>query len=117
MTMSLGEYLAACPVRIELGADTPAGKLYIREMTGAERDDFEAWIATRRTARGDLDTRGMRAELVSRCVCDAHGSPLCQSEDDRAALDRMPAGLLQRLFEAAQAVNGLGAEIEAVEGN
>jgi len=92
------------------------GHVYVRTLTGEERDRFENLCATRRSGER-LDIRGLKAELVVRCACDADGTPLFNAADART-LNRKAAKPIDRLFKAAQQLNGLTDEdVEELRGN
>lgn len=105
----LARELVSCP---EWGGD-----LYIRCLTGAERDRFEAEMLA--DAEEDQRTRffNLRARLVVLAVCDEHNMPLFMLNDVEA-LGCKSAKVLDRLFSVAQRLSGMTREdVEALTKN
>ncbi len=76
--------------------------LYVKTMTGAERDRWELQQAeSRRRNRINL-----RASLVAITACDSNGD-LVFSPDDVEALGRKSAAALDRIAEVAMRLNHL----------
>jgi hypothetical protein len=76
------------------------GDVFVRTMTGRERDAFEA------SCNGGADMDNIRARLLVRCLCDEHGNRLF-TDGDTEALGNTPAAPLVRLFAVAQRINKL----------
>jgi len=86
------------------------GAIYIRTITGLERDQFEASMT---------ETEGiknLRAKLVVLTAVDSEGKRLF-SEKDAAELGRKNAAALDRCFKVAQKLNGWGVEVEKITKN
>jgi hypothetical protein len=79
------------------------GTAYLRVMNDEERDSWESWVMARRDAEDRI--AGVRRELVTRTLVDARGKRLFDKADD---LRRKSARVINRLFETAQKLNGLG---------
>lgn len=93
------------------------GSVYVRTLTGKERDAWEATLldGTGRNRRVKLDN--IRASLAAATICDAQGKQLFGPEDV-AALGEKSALALDRVFEVAQRLNGLtGEDVEELVGN
>lgn len=89
-------------------------KCYVRTMTGAERDAYEAEIVEAAKAGRAPNYRG---SLAARTLSDAQGNRLF-TDDDADALAKLSARDLDRIFDLATELNGLGADaIEELEGN
>ena len=87
------------------------GRLYIRTMTGKERERFEEAISSG-TAKGKI-----RPLLASICICDEKGRSLF-SAADVDALGEKSVKALNRVYEAAMSLNALGKEeVAALEKN
>jgi hypothetical protein len=84
------------------------GELCVRVMTGAQRDVFEGRVAGQRKA-DPSNISGLRALLVSICACDEQGKRLF-GEADIPALEGKSSVALQRVFDAAAALNGIAPE-------
>lgn len=88
---------------IELGR---LGIVYVRGMTGKERDAWEASLMRGRGAERRADTRNARARLAVRCLVDAQGNRLFK-DDDAEKLGNIRVDYLQKVFEAAQRLSGV----------
>ena len=89
-----------------------AGSVLVRTMTGADRDAFEAsMITTLPDGTRKPNMANMRAKLVALTVVDDAGNRVFDVSDvDRLALKSATA--LERVFNAAQRINGLGVQAE-----
>jgi hypothetical protein len=80
------------------------GAVYVRTMTGAERDSFEAQIL------GDdykeRNYRNVRATLCSLTIVDEDGKRLF-SDAEVTKLGAKSAAAIDRIFNVAQRLNGL----------
>ena len=86
------------------------GDVWVRGMTGSERDAFEAGFAfpDRKPGEvGKLDMRDLRAKLCAKSICNEDGK-LIFSESDVKALSQKSAAALQRVFKVAQRLSGIG---------
>ena len=93
------------------------GSVYVRMLTGSERDAFEQSIVTGRGKNRTTVMENIRARLCVLCLCDESGGRLF-SDDDIDALGDKSAAALDRLFAVAQRVNGLsGEDVEDLAGN
>jgi len=79
------------------------GIVYLRTITGRERDEFES-AALDASKRGDL--RGLRAFLLALCICNEDGERIFK-DDDAPKLAQKNAAVLDRLFTRAQELNAL----------
>lgn len=116
--LSRDDILGADDLAREL-VETPEwhGSVYVRCLTGAERDRFEAEML----ADPEEDSRkrfyNLRARLVVLAVCDEHNLPLFMLNDVEA-LGRKSAKVLDRLFSVAQRLSGMTREdVEALTKN
>ena len=89
------------------------GDVLVRTMTGADRDAFESsMITTLADGTRKPNMANMRAKLVALTVVDQAGNLVFGVADvDRLALKS--ASALERVFNAAQRINGLGVQAEA----
>ena len=83
------------------------GEVSIRGMTGSERDAFEQSLFI-----GDADSKrfsadNVRAKLLVRCIVDENGERIFKDEDVEA-LGRRSAQVLDRLYDVAQRLSGIG---------
>lgn len=109
--LSRSDILAASDLAIEL-VPVPewGGFVYVRGLTGTERDSFEGSLLMRdEKGRQAIRYDNVRAKLAARTVCDASGKRLF-SDADIPELAKKSAAALARVFEVAQRLSGLGAE-------
>lgn len=89
------------------------GTVRVRTLTGADRDAFEASLVTTSpdgTRKPNLSN--MRTKLVALTVVDDAGSRIFDVSDvDRLA--SKSAAAINRVYEAAERINGIGAKQEA----
>ena len=109
------DILAASDLVIEL-VSVPewGGDVYVKGMTGAERDKFEGSIfrasvgkkAGKVSEVDRLNLSNVRAKLCSMTICDEDGKRLF-TEKDVQALSQKSAAALQRVFVVAQRLSGI----------
>ena len=93
------------------------GHVYVRGMSGLERDRFEAGSLKGTGRNQQLNLANMRARLVAASVCNADGERLF-SESDANWLGEKSAKALNRVFDVAQRLAGLSdQDIEDLAGN
>lgn len=80
------------------------GTVFVRVMSAAERDRFEAEHAARRDKNTDF-----RARLVAAAACDESGAALFTAEDV-PALGELPSDDVEPVVKAALRLNGLAAD-------
>ena len=89
------------------------GSVFVRTMSGIERDSFEQSIL-------DAKKTGLvnvRARLAVRVVCDSSGARIFD-DADAAALGKKSGKALDRIFDVAQRLSGIGAkEVAELEKN
>lgn len=102
------DILSVMDIRIEL-VDVPewSGHVYVKGMSGIERDDFEASIVETRGKGTKVNMTNVRAKLCALTVCDENGTKLF-SDADVIVLGKKSASALQRVFEVAQRLSGIG---------
>lgn len=83
------------------------GTVHVREMSGAERDEYEYGLSKSQEAGAVM--RNFRARLLVHCLYDEQGNRLFQP-DDADALGEQEGTVIKRLFEVAAPLNGLSAE-------
>lgn len=88
------------------------GQVYVRMMTGEERDRWEMSISKRRSNNGDIDLNGIRAALAVIVVCDEKGNSVFKPEDAKA-LAKKNGTAIERICFAARKLSRLDdADIE-----
>jgi len=89
------------------------GSVFVRTMTGAERDAFEQSIAD----DSGRNLANLRARLAVLAVVDADGERLF-ADSDALSLGNKSAAALSRIFNVAQRLNALtNADVEELEKN
>lgn len=83
--------------------------VHVREMSGAERDAYEAQQVERNKSGKGLEN--FRARLVVATACDESGAPLFGA-DEVDAVGELPAPDVRRLFDAAARLNALTSDDE-----
>lgn len=98
------------------------GLTYVRGMTGAQKDEWEAeqmalGRAGKKAGDQDADLRNFRARFLVRVICDAAGVLLFKPEDAEA-LGQRSARVLDLLWEAAHPLSGVtAADVRTLLGN
>lgn len=89
------------------------GTVRVRGLTGTERDRFEFRLVEAHKTPGEAV---VRAELVARCIVDAEGKRVF-SDKEVGRLGSKSAVALDRVFDAARSLSGMGddAVAEVVE--
>lgn len=82
------------------------GVVFVRSLSGEERDQFEASIIERNGRDVRTNLRNLRARLVVLAACDESGAPIF-TPGDAAALGAKSAAALDRIFSVAQRLSGL----------
>lgn len=80
--------------------------VYVKGLTGAERDKFEASIIEQRGTLQRINLENARSKLCVACICDQDGKRLF-SDDEINVLAGKSAIALERIFTAAQRLSGL----------
>lgn len=93
------------------------GDVFVRTMTGGERDQFEQMIME----AGGADSSGwrkcFRAKLAVLTLCDENGKSLF-SFDDWETLSKKSAAALDRVFAVASRLNGISkTDVQELEKN
>lgn len=88
------------------------GDVYIRGLTGTERDELESWINDNPSAVG------MRARVVAMGLCDGAGESLGFSPAEVVSLGEKSGGVLDELFSEIMRMSKYSeVEIRKLEGN
>jgi len=83
------------------------GKIYVRRLTGRERDEFEQLMTDRRQGRSAMKVQGVIAKMVILAACTSDGTKLFTSKDAEGKLNEKACSPLMRIFDAAMAVSGM----------
>jgi hypothetical protein len=123
MALTGTQILEADDTKIE-PVDVPewGGEVLVRGLSGTERDDYEASIQQIRPkpdgSREVVFVRAnARAKLLVKCLIDEQGNRLFK-DTDAAALGRKNGAIIDRLYDVAAALSGMGdANEQEIEGN
>ena len=85
------------------------GGVFVRTLTGSERDDFEQSCLGSKGKSKDMNLKNIRARLCVLCMCEENGTRLFDARDVEA-LGKKSASALDLIFTVAQRLNGLGAK-------
>lgn len=104
--LTKAQILAATDLKSEqVAVPEWGGDVLVRMMTGAERDAFEASLAsTNKDGKRGNGLANMRARLVAMTAVDESGS-LLFSESDIDLLGKKSAAALERVFSASLRLN------------
>lgn len=92
------------------------GTVMVRGLDGQGRDEFEASTYVTRGNVSVRDTANIRAKLAARCIAGDDGAPLF-TQQDVAALGAKSGAALDRVWEVATRLSGIGAaDAEELEG-
>lgn len=99
------DILSAQDMVIECVNDVPGwgGSVYVRGMTGTERDAFEVSL---RNSDNSLNLANIRAKMLVKVICDETGKRIF-NDADIPALAHKSAAALDFLFKVAQRLSGL----------
>ena len=114
-TLSKADIQSASDIKTEtVHVPEWGGAVAVRELTGTERDAFEASLM-RTTADGkrEAELSNMRAKLCAHCIVDGVTGDRLFGDDEIASLGGKSAAALDRVFKVAQRINGMG--VDAVE--
>ena len=86
------------------------GQIFVRGMSGTERDAFEEGLRVRRGKRaGQNDLRNFRARLAVQVIVTEEGQRIL-TDDDAAIFGKMPAGVLDRIISRCTELSGTAEE-------
>ena len=84
-------------------------RVWVRCMTAAERDDFEANFLATRGKDTKLNRENLRAQLVVRTAVDEDGNRIFTDEDVEAVGKKSAAGI-DKIFAVASRLSGFSKE-------
>jgi len=85
------------------------GSVFVKSLTGVERDQFEAAIVELKGRDTKINMRNARARLVALSVVDEEGKKVF-SPNDISLLGAKSAAALQRVFNVAMRLSGISEE-------
>lgn len=92
------------------------GAIFVRIMTGKERDEFEHRMLKRQKT---LNFKGMRAYLITTCVVDKDGNKLFQDDEKtRGSIEAKAGAALDIITEEIMKINHIsGTDVQNLVGN
>lgn len=93
---------------VEVPVKEWGGSVYVRTLSGKERDEYEAGTMkfNAKTGNQEQNLENFRARLVALCVVDEKGTPLF-NRHDVAALGNKSAAAVQRVYNKCQELNAI----------
>ena len=82
------------------------GSVYVRALTGEERDTYEASVVTQKGKDTQVNMKNARAKLVTLATVDESGAKIF-TQADVAALGKKSAAALSRIFNTAMRLSGI----------
>jgi len=95
--------------REEVEVEAWGGSVWVRTLTGTERDEFEASCVNNKGKNRSVNMVNIRARLCVLTLCNEKGERLFDARDIEA-LGKKSALCLDLIFSVAQKLNGLGNE-------
>lgn len=92
---------------VEVHVPEWGGSVLVRTLSGRERDEFEASTMQTRGGKREENFSNFRARFVALCVVDEQGNRLFASKAEVSMLGNKSVAALQRVFNAAQELNGM----------
>jgi len=103
--------------REEVEVEQWGGSVWVRTLTGTERDQFEASCIKSKGKNSGVNMENIRARLCVLTICNETGERLFDARDIDA-LGKKSAMCLDLIFSVAQKLNGLGVDdVESLAGN
>jgi hypothetical protein len=93
--------------------------VYVRGLTAAERDDYEQSLTERGpdgTVRAKVRQQNLRAGFVARVIVDENGERVF-TDKDVDALGGKNASVIDRIWDRARELSGMGVEVNPSEGD
>ena len=108
--LSKSDILESADLRVAI-VEVPewGGSVRVRSLTGTERDAFESTLVRLIDGKRVPDLENLRAKLLAATIVDERDQQLF-TVSDLSALGRKSAVALDRVFVAAQRLNGLQAD-------
>lgn len=85
------------------------GEVFVRTLTGKERDQLEASVVEMKGKKAEANLVNLRAKMCALCMVDDEGKRIF-GEADMEALGGKSAAALDRVFTVAQKLNGMSTE-------
>ncbi len=89
---------------------TSKGTVFIRVMTGKERDSWHQWITAEQAKTENTPCESVYCSLIIRTVCDEKGERIFSDADAGAVAEKMNVRLMKEIYDAALSFNILSSE-------
>jgi hypothetical protein len=86
------------------------GKVLVRGLTGRQRDIFEKSLITGKGKNRDVNIENARAKLLTLCLVDPKTKAPIFTQSDIEALGKKSAKALNRVYDVATDLSGIGEE-------
>lgn len=86
------------------------GEVSVRGFTGLERDAFEQKCLEQGSGTAKQNIKGLKLRMVMETVCTEDGTALLFKEEDRGWLAEKSAAAIDRIFQVAKRLSGMGDE-------
>ena len=86
------------------------GTVWVRGMSGTERDAFESGLWIGKGRHRQINTQNLRARLLAYCVQESSAGGRMFNDAEVDAIGRIRVDVLQRLFNVAQRLSGISDE-------
>lgn len=84
----------------------------IKELTGSERDSYEASIVGNKRDSKTIDLTDVRARLVARCIVDPETGKRLYADNEAAIVGKLPAAGLDVVYDRCKALSGISKQDE-----
>ncbi len=88
------------------------GTVWMRGMSGVQRDAFDASCIEGRGKKRDVNIKNVRAKVVVACTYDSQNAERFFSDGDLDALSQGRADVLDRLYTVGARLSGISSEDE-----
>lgn len=110
MALNKEQILKASDIPIkEVQVPEWGGSVFVKGMTGSERDKFESSVIEMRGNQQKINMVDVRAKLACYTICDESGNRVFEDSEVKE-LAKKSASALQRVFDVAQKLSGIGAD-------
>jgi hypothetical protein len=99
-------------VKEEVSVPEWGGSVFVTTMTAKDRDAFESSLFETKGKETKQNLTNMRARLAAMTIVDENGKRVFDI-NDMDALGQKAAPALNRIFDVAKRLNGIGQEAEA----
>jgi hypothetical protein len=108
MTLTKEQILTAKDIETKkLHVPAWGGDIYIKGMTGTERDKYESTVMQANGKDISVNMINARARMAAYTICDENGNNIF-TEADIKELTKKSAKVLDKVFEIAMKLSGIG---------